>query len=1040
MTSQRQLIKAFAYFFILSIFSQCSSPVELKQGERIALIGNNLGARLMLYGHFETGMQLAYPEQNLYIRNFCDAGDTPGFRAHSGRKTPWAFEGAEQFQTALAEPSGSEGHFEYPDEWLSRHKINRIIAFFGYNESFAGVEGLGAFRDELDAFIKHTLEQQYDGVAAPNLTIVSPIAFEDLSDQYDLPDGIAENANLSLYAKAMKEVCGANQVQLVDAFDASKRWMASKDQLTQDGFQLNKAGSAKFSEFLIEEIFNNEVTEHPNEKQVREAVLEKNWFWHNDYKIPNGVHVFGRRYDPFGPDNYPYELEKIRQMTAIRDTAIWQAIKGVQFDLASADAKTRTLPEVATNYIEGDYGRGKSRYLYGEDALASFKMAPGYEVSLFASEQEFPDLANPVQMSFDDHGRLWVGVMPSYPHYKPGDSKPNDKLIILEDIDGDFKADKQTTFAEGLHLTIGFEFAPEGVYVSQGTHLKLLIDEDGDDKADREEVILSGFDDHDTHHAISAFCADPSGAIYMAEGVFLHTNVETAYGPIRATNGGFYRYSPQRHHLERTAQLPIPNPWGIAFDGWGQNFFLDTSGPALRWMQQGSVNPRYGVATSNPKQLIEEAHLVRPTSGLEFISSRHFPEEVQGDIILNNTIGFLGIKQHTVADDGTGYQLRFRQDLITSSDKNFRPVDLEFAPDGSLYVLDWHNVLIGHMQHNARDPLRDHAHGRVYRITYPSRPLVTPAKIEGATIRELLDQLKLPEYRTRYRARRALRARNTAEVLEAVKTWVTELDQSVSNYQHHLLEALWVTWGLNQVDADLLDQLLQTDDYRARAAAVRVLRYSHLQISESLEWMKRAARDSHGRVRLEAIIAASWMEKEAGLEVLEVASTQALDQWSSIPFLTAQAHLNGEKLDLGVREAVENPFSGELAKTWDLGKRLYEKDGYCGTCHQYDGKGLPAAGFPPLAQSDWLQDKDRLIKLTLKGLLGPITVNGVDYPGQVPMTPFEGLLNDEEAAAVLTYVRNAFGNAEGEVTEAEVASIRAAIADKIGYYAPADLN
>ena len=88
---------------------------------------------------------------------------------------------------------------------------------------------------------------------------------------------------------------------------------------------------------------------------------------------------------------------------------------------------------------------------------------------------------------------------------------------------------------------------------------------------------------------------------------------------------------------------------------------------------------------------------------------------------------------------------------MTSSDFNFRPVDLEFAPDGSLYIADWHNVLIGHMQHNARDPLRDHVHGRIYRITYPSRPLVVPAKVAGATVEELLNNLTLPEYRTRYR-------------------------------------------------------------------------------------------------------------------------------------------------------------------------------------------------------------------------------------------------------------------------------------------------
>ena len=207
-------------------------------------------------------------------------------------------------------------------------------------------------------------------------------------------------------------------------------------------------------------------------------------------------------------------------------------------DLAAHDKNTIVLPAVESNFKPGDYGRGDGSYLYGDEAIAKLHTAPGYKIDLFASEREFPDLANPVQISFDNKGRLWVAVMPTYPHYKPGDPKPNDKLLILEDTDNDGKADKQTIFADHLHIPVGFEFAPEGVYVSQGTNLILLTDTDGDDHADKKEIILSGFDDHDTHHVISAFCADPSGAIYMAEGVFLHTNVETPYGPVRGTNGG----------------------------------------------------------------------------------------------------------------------------------------------------------------------------------------------------------------------------------------------------------------------------------------------------------------------------------------------------------------------------------------------------------------------------------------------------------------------------------------------------------------------
>lgn len=995
---------------------------------------------MMNFGHFETEMQLRYPDSLLFIRNMCDGGNTPGFRPHSGRNSPWAFPGAEKFQTELANKSGSEGHFETEDEWLTKLKADIIIACFGYSESFQGPEGLENYKAELDAFIKYTLSQKYNGVSAPQLAIVSPIAFEDLSDKFDLPNGVKENANLKLYAEAMKEIALKNNVLFVDAFTPSKEWLDDKSTtLTIDGFQLTADGYVKFSKFLTDEVFGNvKVVAETNRELVHNAVMEKNWMWHNDFKIPNGVHVFGRRYNPFGPDNYPAELAKIREMTAIRDTAIWRANKGEKMDLAAADEKTTPLPPVKTNY--NPEKNGSLTYLYGAEALSKLKVPDGYKIELFASEQEFVDLAKPVQITFDNKGRLWVATMPSYPHYKPGSKKPDDKIIILEDTNGDGKADKETTFASGLHLPVGFELTPEGVYVSQGTNMVLLRDTNGDDKADTKEIILSGFDDHDTHHAHHAYTSDPSGAIYMGEGVFLHTNVETPYGTVRATNGGFYRYNPKRKQLERTAQLAIPNPWGIAFDEWGENFFAETSSPDVRWMMPGSVKPRYGVSTHKGVNLIEEKHRVRPTSGLEFVSSRHFPDEVQGDFLINNTIGFLGTKQHKLVDDGTGYKSEHRQDLIKSSDLNFRPVDMEFAPDGSLYVADWHNILIGHMQHNARDPLRDHVHGRIYRVTYPSRPLVEPAKIDGAPLDVLFNNLTLPEYRTRYRTRRELRGRNVSEVLPALKEWTSKLDKADPRYEHHLLEALWVSWGLDQVDQSLLRDLLKAKDFHVRAAAVRALRYNGHQVADQSELLAQAANDEHGRVRLEAIVAASWLEPSKGLAVLDVAGKKPLDDWMVYAYETARAHLNGKSVEEKNEEAIATDLKGAERELFIKGKAIYAKEGYCATCHQPGGEGLSASGFPPLSNTNWVGGGDeRLIKLVLKGLQGPIEVLGRTYPGQVPMTPFEGLLNDEEVASVLTYVRNSFGNKASAILPDQVKRVRESIKGKTGFYSPEEL-
>lgn len=1042
----KQILKAkwqfiIVLFLFLSLGCTPEKTLDLQKNASIALVGNNLGSRMMEFGLFETEMHLRYPDSTLFIRNLCDPGDTPGFRPRSASKDPWAFPGAEEFQDEYATYSDSQGFLEKPDQWLTRLKADIVVGFFGFNESFQGKDKLQNFKDELEAWVIHSKAQQYNGKSAPQLALVSPIAFEDLSAVKDVPDGKKENEILKLYTEAMAEVAKKHELFFVNAFEPSQKWYAdSEEPLTIDGTQLNEAGYAKLAELLADKLFGKaERKAEANRELIHQVVMEKNWLWHNDYKIPNGVHVYGRRYDPFGPDNYPFEIEKIRQMTAIRDTAIWDANQGKVKDLATADAKTRSLPEVKTNY--NPQANGSLEYKYGEEALKTINVPEGYKLELFASEKEFPDLANPVQLSFDNKGRLWVATMPSYPHYKPGDPRPSDKLIILEDTDGDGKADKQTTFADNLHIPVGFEIAAEGVYVSQSPNLILLEDTNGDDMADQKTILLSGFDDHDTHHAISAFTTDESGAIYMAEGVFLHTNVETSYGPVRGTNGGFYRYEPKRHKLERVNQVSIPNPWGIAFDDWGQNFYAETSGPNVNWMLPGSTLPRYGNSNFKGPNLIEKDHMVRPTSGLEFISSRHFPDDIQGDLIINNTIGFLGTKQHRMIEDTVGFTSKWRQDLIVSSDRNFRPVDMEIAPDGSLYIVDWHNILIGHMQHNARDPLRDHVHGRIYRLTYPSRPLVTPAKIDGASIPELLENLKLPEYRSRYRTRRELRGRDAAEVSTAVEKWVAGLDKNDPRYEHHRLEALWVTWGANKVNQTLLKDLLKSSDYRVRAAATRVVRYTGHQVKDQAELLMAAAKDPHGRVRMEAIAAASWLPREIGTPILAEADKQAKDAiWIPRTLETAVAHINGLSVQQKKEEDIKSSLTGSDRELFVLGKEIYAREGFCGTCHQMDGGGLTASQFPPLRGTPWVTGSpERLIKIVLKGVMGPMEVAGREYPGQVPMTPYEGMLNDTEIAAVLTYVRNSFGNQASPISPDLVKKVRAEVKDKEGFWNPAEL-
>jgi mono/diheme cytochrome c family protein len=255
-----------------------------------------------------------------------------------------------------------------------------------------------------------------------------------------------------------------------------------------------------------------------------------------------------------------------------------------------------------------------------------------------------------------------------------------------------------------------------------------------------------------------------------------------------------------------------------------------------------------------------------------------------------------------------------------------------------------------------------------------------------------------------------------------------------------LLEALWVTWGINKVDQTLLRQLLTTTDYHVRAGAVRVLRYTGHQVKDQKELLMQAARDNHGRVRLEAIVAASWLDNEDGMAILDEAGKLPLDEWMAPAYEAAVAHINGRSVEEKKEEIVKTHLKGKDLDLFLKGKTIYSREGYCNTCHQPDGGGLSPSGFPPLAGTPWVTgSEERLIKLTLNGLQGPIEVLGQKYAGQVPMTPFAGMLNDDEVAAVLTYVRNSFGNKASVINSDQVKKVREATKAKTGFYSPEDL-
>ena len=283
-----------------------------------------------------------------------------------------------------------------------------MLAFFGFNSSFDGPTHVERYEKELDAFLRHTLSISYNGKTPPRLALISPTAVQDLSASQDTPDGKAINSNLRLYTSASAKIAAKNNVLFVDAFKSSLGWYKDGKRYTTDGALLNDSGYRKLAPMLADALFGKKKVK--NNKALRARTLatvqDKNWMWLNDFKVPNGVHVYGRRYNPFGPQNYPFELKKTREMTVNRDHAIWATVAGKQFDIEEADAKTSKLPEVPTNY-QPSGKNGTLKYLYGKEAEQSISVAEGYKIELFA-EEEFEALANPVQMAFDNKGRLWV--------------------------------------------------------------------------------------------------------------------------------------------------------------------------------------------------------------------------------------------------------------------------------------------------------------------------------------------------------------------------------------------------------------------------------------------------------------------------------------------------------------------------------------------------------------------------------------------------------------------------------------------------------
>ncbi|TLV02729.1 PVC-type heme-binding CxxCH protein [Dyadobacter luticola] len=505
--------------------------------------------------------------------------------------------------------------------------------------------------------------------------------------------------------------------------------------------------------------------------------------------------------------------------------------------------------------------------------LASFKVADGFEVTLFASD---PMVAKPIQMNWDAEGRLWVVSSTVYPHLKTGESA-NDKIFVLEDTDGDGKADKSTIFAEGLFQPTGILPGDGGVYVANSTEILHFADTDGDGKADKKRRILNGFGTGDTHHLIHTFRWGPEGRMYFNQSIYIYSHVETPFGIKRLEGGGTWALNTRNLDMEVYLR-GLVNPWGIQFDKWGQSFLTDgAGGEGINYGFPGATF----VTAPNAARIMRGLNPGQPKhSGIDVVSGKHLPDAWQGRMITND-FRANRINSFRLEEQGAGYASKQADDLMWTDDVAFRPVDINVGPDGAIYVADWYNPIIQHGEVDFYDPRRDQQHGRIWRVVAKNRPLVPKPKLTTASIPELLDYLKVPEEWTRLQAKQTLKAKGAKDVVPALQKWVAALDKNDANYEHNLLEGLWLYQTLETINEPILLELLNAKSHNARAAALRALELWYPKLKNVPALLAKAVKDEHAQVRLEAVIALRKTKTaeaaKAALSVLDFQMDEFLD-------------------------------------------------------------------------------------------------------------------------------------------------------------------
>lgn len=531
------------------------------------------------------------------------------------------------------------------------------------------------------------------------------------------------------------------------------------------------------------------------------------------------------------------------------------------------------------------------------DAAAKAMTLPeGFTVTAFAGE---PDVQQPIAMTIDDRGRLWVAEAYAYPIKVP-DDQARDRILIFEDVDGDGKFDKRTVFADKLNLVSGLEVGFGGVWVGAAPELLFIPDRDGDDKPDgAPEVLLDGWAYQDTHETLNSFIWGPDGWLYGCHGIFTHSRVGkpgTADEDRTPINAGIWRYHPTKHEFEVFA-WGTSNPWGVDFNDDGHAFLACCVIPHLFHVIQGGRFERQAGEHFQPHTYADiktiarhrhwtgnqwnEADRARSDAsggghahaGAMIYLGGSWPEKYRNELFMNNIHG-ARLNVDVLTATGSGYSGDGAPDFCRTNDLWSQILYLRYGPDGQVYMIDWYDR---NQCHHGDVSLHDRSNGRIFKINYGA-PEPVHVDLQKKTDLELVElQLNKNDWYVR-QARRIMHERSAAKKFSPKARAALERIAFRNDDIKGRLHGLWamhVTGGLSE---DQILQALHDDSPVVRGWAIQLAcenRQPGEKVLEALMTLSRG--DESPVVRLYIASALQRIEPEKRWDILVGLLSQAAD-------------------------------------------------------------------------------------------------------------------------------------------------------------------